>query len=141
MKYLRNISVAMILMGMILFSCKKESDTIPLVEVNLVIYPNDPQYINLQIVSGWEYITGGSRGLLVYRYGQDEFRAYDRHCTYNPLDECGKVEVDSSNIIVTDLCCGSEFSIIDGIVIKEPAVVPLKQYQTTFDGNALRIFN
>jgi nitrite reductase/ring-hydroxylating ferredoxin subunit len=124
------------------YSCKKNRDgNIPLVSVNVNININDPVFIKLTTVGGWEYISGGSRGLLVYRKSQEEFMAYDRHCPYKPSDDCGQVAVDSSNIIAIDKCCNSEFVITDGSVLKGPAVVSLKQYQTSFNGTVLRIYN
>ena len=132
----------LLLLFLMVLGCKKDhSSTIPLVNVNIAIYTTDPQFLNLTTVSGWEYVTGGSRGIVVYRRSSTEFMAYDRHCTYLPDDDCGRVVVDSTNILLTDTCCGSRFVLVDGSVAEAPAKVPLKQYQTSFDGSILRIFN
>lgn len=120
---------------------KKNKEQIPLVPVNISIYISDPQYFNISIDSGWEYITGGSRGILVYRLNRDNFIAYERHCPYKPNDECGRIEVDSSNVTVFDPCCGSKFLITDGSILNGPAGSPLKQYQTSYDGTLLKIYN
>ena len=126
----------------LLTACKKnKTDQIPLVAVNITININNPQYINLTTVSGWDYVIGGSRGIVVYRANQDEFKAYERHCPYNPKESCGRVDVDSSNVKLIDACCNSEFLITDGSVLSGPSVSPLKQYETSFDGNTLRIYN
>jgi nitrite reductase/ring-hydroxylating ferredoxin subunit len=127
--------------GMLFVSCKKDEDTIPNVSVNIVISTTDPSYNDLNAVGGWIYLTGGSRGIIIYRYSIDEFMAYDRHCTYEPTESCAVVEVDLSGIIAEDLCCGSQFLLTDGSVIDGPASVPLKFYQTTFDGNNLYVYN
>ncbi len=125
-----------------LFSCKKDKNNgVPAIEVDLYIYTSDPSFINLNPVGGWCYITGGVRGILVYRKSISEFMAYDRNCTYNSSDVCATVFVDASNIIATDTCCNSKFSIVDGSVIQTPAGLPLKSYSTTFDGTALHIYN
>ncbi|MBL4623978.1 MAG: hypothetical protein JKY42_02375 [Flavobacteriales bacterium] len=128
---------------LILFlGCSKSSDTgIPYVQVNIQLYTTDPVFFNLSAVGGWEYINGGSKGILVYRSGIDEFKAYDRHCPYQPGDACSKISVDSSNIIAIDTCCGSQFVITDGQVTNGPAVEPLKEYQTSYDGTVLTITN
>jgi len=121
--------------------CKKNEDTVPNVEVNMVISTTDPEFNDLNAVGGWIYLLGGSRGIVVYRPSLDEFMAYDRHCPYMPSEACGIVEVDQSGVIAEDPCCGSKFILTDGTVAEGPAEVPLKYYQTSFDGNLLHIYN
>lgn len=127
-------------------SCKKDTeDVVPYVYVNTYIYTTSPEFVNLNAVGGWVYITGGSRGIVIYRNSIDEFMAYDRHCTYKPLNSCdkegGTIEVEQSNITAVDSCCGSKFVLTDGSVINGPASLPLKQYQAKLEGNTLYIFN
>lgn len=130
------------LLGIELLSCKKRNDgAIPNVPVDIYIYTTDPLFFNLQIPGGWEYITGGSRGILVYRATNSGFVAFDRHCPYMPENPCGQIAVNSTNISAEDSCCGSQFSIVDGSIQKGPATLPLRQYQATFDGTVLHIFN
>jgi nitrite reductase/ring-hydroxylating ferredoxin subunit len=125
----------------LLIQCKKEEGRIPSVNVNRYLYPSDPIFVNLNAIGGWVYISGGSRGIIVYRSSQDEFKAYDRHCTYQVESECGKVNVDINNVTLRDSCCASEFMIMDGTVSKGPAKYPLKTYFTEYDGNKLHIYN
>lgn len=128
--------------GMFYFSCKKnDQGEIPPVPVDIYLYTTDPLFFNLQVAGGWEYITGGSRGILVYRASNSDFLAFDRHCPYQPENPCGVVSADSSYVSAVDSCCGSRFSMIDGSVQKGPAAMPMKQYQTNFDGTVLHIFN
>ncbi len=118
-----------------------ENNNIPLVEVNFTIAVNDPAYLNLQNIGGWVYVSGGSRGIILYRSDNESFKAYDRHCTFNPSSTCALVSVDPNNITASDDCCGSSFLLTDGGVTRPPAVQPLKQYNTSFDGSILRVFN
>ena len=122
--------------------CNKneQSTNIPRVRVNLRINVNNPANFDLQATGGWEYYAGGSRGILIYRQGPNEFNAYDRHSPYKPDDGC-QVFVDSTNVAVEDPCSGSRFSIYDGSVQKGPATQPLKQYKTNFDGTYLDVYN
>lgn len=114
---------------------------IPNVPVSIVLTVSNPQFINLNTVGGYVQITGGSRGIIVYRASFEEFRAFDRHCPYN-VDEGCRVTVNSSSIIASDdQCCGSEFLIVDGSVTQGPSALPLKGYATSFDGNNLFISN
>ncbi len=126
-----------------LIACKRSNSNsnIPLVEVNFYIQINDPAYINLNTVGGWEYLSGGSRGIIVYRSAPNEFKAYDRHCTFQPSQSCALVSVDVNNITATDDCCGSTFILTDGSVTNPPAAYPLKAYNTYFDGSTLYISN
>lgn len=131
---------ALLLVG--LNSCKKDTQsTVPNVAVDITIYTSNPSFINLNAVGGWVYVTGGVRGIIVYRKSMSEFMAYDRNCTYNSSDPCATVVVDASNILMKDTCCHSAFSIFDGSVTQNPAVLPLKAYNTSYDGNVLRIYN
>jgi nitrite reductase/ring-hydroxylating ferredoxin subunit len=128
---------------LLLSSCSKNNNTdwIPYVPVNIDIYPANPQFISLYPVGGWVYLTGGSRGIIVYHYTQDEYYAFDRHCPYQPTNSCGKVKMDTDDITAVDTCCGSKFIVVDGSVIQGPAGLPLKQYQTNYDGTTLHITN
>ena len=134
-------SICMFLLLTGIFSCKKDNQNVPNTAVDFYIYTNNPSFINLNAVGGWTYITGGVRGILVYRKSNSEFMAYDRNCTYQSSTPCATVSVDASNIIVSDTCCNSKFSIFDGNVTQGPAGLPLKAYNTTFDGNVLHIYN
>lgn len=131
-----------VLLSLFIFSgCKKEDKSIPNTSVDIYIYTSDPSFIALNAVGGWVYITGGSRGIIVYRKTNTDFTALDRHCTFQPKNSCARVAVDSSNVIAVDTCCGSKFLITDGTIQNGPASVPLKQYATTFDGSVLHIYN
>jgi Rieske Fe-S protein len=124
-------------------SCGKGSDhqSIPEVPVDLYLDISSTIYIKLSNVGGYEYLSGGYKGLIVYRVSMEEFVAYDRTCPYHPYDKCALIEMNPSGIILKDTCCGSQFNILDGSVSKGPAEYPLKKYQTIFDGQILQISN
>lgn len=117
-------------------------DRVPNVPVNISINVLFPEYFNLQTPGGWEYLNGGSMGIIVYRLGPEEFKAYDRHCTWNVADR-NRISVTDQGIIAADSICGSSFVIIDGTVVEDPAFVPLTEYRTTFNSatNWLTITN
>lgn len=123
-------------------SCKKGSDNnVPYTPVDIYIYTSEPTFVNLNAVGGWVYVTGGNRGILVYRKTSTDFMAYDRNCTFQSSNACATINVDASNIIAVDTCCHSQFSMYDGSVLQAPASLPLKSYHTTFDGSVLHIYN
>ena len=129
---------------LILFvSCSKNQNIVPYVYVDQYINISLPSYSSLNYIGGWTYITGGSRGIIIYRQSYDQFSAYDRHCTYNADNPCGKATVDSTNTFVECSCDSSRYQLFDGLVIQGPATYSLKNYQTNFDviTNQLHIFN
>lgn len=123
-------------------ACKKEErGGVPYTLVDIQFNVNNPAYVDIQVPGGWVYISGGSRGIIVYRRTMDEFVALDRHCTYQPENLC-QVHVDDSQVMARDtVCCGSGFLIMDGSVTQGPAAIALKSYNTTFNGSILRIYN
>lgn len=123
-------------------ACKKEErGGVPYTLVDIQFNVNNPAYVDIQVPGGWVYISGGSRGIIVYRKSMDEFVALDRHCTYQPENVC-QVHVDDTQVMARDtVCCGSRFLIIDGSVTQGPAGIALKSYNTTFNGSILRIYN
>ena len=137
--------ITFLILSLSLFSgsCTKDNNNnIPLVNVDLFLHTTDPLFISLNAVGGWIYLNGGSRGLIVYKASNTEFKVYDRHCTYEPSNACALVSVEANNILGFDDCCGSRFILAaDGSVSNGPAVIPLKQYRTTFDGSVLHISN
>lgn len=131
-----------IIISILLFGCTKTQDqNIPLVRVDTTIYTNNPSFNAISVPGTWTYINGGSRGIIIYRVSNEEFRAFDRHCTYDSGNSCALVSVDATNITGVDECCGSTFILTDGSVTQGPASLPLKQYQTSYDGAVLRVFN
>ncbi len=129
---------------LILFTpeCKKENtDLIPYMYVNFYINPNSTQYLGINNIGGYVYVTGGVKGIIIYRSSEDEFVALERNCPYKPSSSCATVQVDNSGIVAVDSCCGSKFLLLDGSIVKGPATSQLKLYQTSFDGNTLHVFN
>lgn len=122
-------------------ACRKEQQGVPYTYVNLTVYVNDPQNMALTTIGGWMYFTGGYGGLIVYRKSQAEFMVYDRACPVHPDESSARIIVDSSNVILKDNNCGSQFLFTDGSTIGGPAVIPLQRYPTIFDGTVLRVQN
>lgn len=144
MKTLKNIAIPVLLsLFIVVGACNKEKphDTIPDVAVDVYIDVTSTLYLQLNTVGGYIYLTGGYKGLLVYRVSQDEFVAYDRACPYDPYVPQSRLEMDIGNLTVVDTVCKSKFVILDGSIIEGPATVPMKRYRTSFDGTILHIFN
>ena len=135
-------SVSFLVLILLAPQCKKDkSDEIPYAYVNFYINPNSTQYSELNNIGGFVYVTGGVRGIILYRRNIDEFVALERNCPYQPLNSCATVEVDNSYIVAVDSCCGSQFLLMDGSLVSGPATTQLKLYRTSYDGNTLHVFN
>ena len=85
-----------------------------------------------------------SRGLIVYRVTQDEFRVYDRlppnepnACCENGV--CSRLVVDVP--FVVDSCNMIWYNILNGEVFQGDGVFPLYHYRYSYDGYSLRIRN
>lgn len=131
-----------IVLLLLLWSCKKNNNNIPDIYVDEYLYLSQPAYVNLNAIGGFIYLNNsGSRGIIVYRKTIDEFVALDRNCTYDPSAICATVIVDNTNFFAEDTCCKSKFQINNGQVVNGPASLPLKAYQTEFNGNVLHVFN
>ncbi len=139
------IKTSILLLSLVFFStsaCDKENqNNIPNVYVSININPTSALYSHLSVIGGWEYLTGGYRGILVYHSSLDEFVAFDRACTYDYKKENARIEVEANGLTMIDSCCGSRFLILDGSPVNGPANVSLKQYRTSYDGYNLSIYN
>ena len=136
--------IVFIILGMIHWGCKKDTQAYADIPYVLVDFTIDPMFNNLNNVGDVEVFTGGYRGIIIYRASLEEFKAYERTCTYDPTLTCSRLVIDpGSNIMALDTCCGSSFLLLDGIPNSGPATVPLKQYRTSFDAasSLLRVFN
>lgn len=121
--------------------CDKDEERIPDVPVNIQIDINNTVYNGLNVIGGYIYITGGYKGIIIYRLSQEEFVAFERACPYHPQTDCERLVVDTSGLFMYDPVCGSSFIITDGSKISGPAKRPAKRYHTIFDGYYLYIRN
>ncbi|MEQ8323488.1 MAG: hypothetical protein RIC15_05700 [Vicingaceae bacterium] len=136
----------MALISITMWRCDKSADQnnlgIPYVPINEMININDPKYQDLKNIGGWTYLVAGSRGIILYRESTGVVKAFERHCTYDPVEVCSTVDMDVTLLQANDFdCCGSVFSILNGTIIKGPASRPLLQYQTSFDGTIVTVTN
>lgn len=137
-------------LGLILLSvfitpaCSKKENAppvIPDVYVNFFINPNSTEYLELNSPGGWVTVTGGYRGILIYRLAVEQFLAYERTCPYDPSESQARIEVEESGVTCRCPVCGSGYILLDGSPFEGPSVYPLKQYRTTYDGALLYVYN
>ena len=118
----------------------RNTNRVPDVPVNIAINIYQPDFFNLTVPSGWVYITGGSRGIIVFRTSNNEFVALERHSPYQPEDNCAVV-VDDDNVLVSDPCSDSQWLISDGTIVQGPTTFALETYQASFQDPILYITN
>jgi len=141
-----NISKALVihilLVASLLMACESTGpqDQIPMAIVNETINLTNQQYLNLQFVGGHVAISGGVRGIIIYHASNNEYRAFERNCSFEPLNACARVKVDGSGLFLIDTCCTSTFN-FDGFPTGGPASLPLRLYNTILQGDLLTIIN
>ncbi|NVK63518.1 MAG: hypothetical protein HWE22_02980 [Flavobacteriales bacterium] len=130
--------------GMLTGCTKNDQHPVPSIPFDISIDISLPSYSALMGVSGWAYVNGGSRGIIVYRRGVSDFVAFDRHSPADPVGtSCDQplVPDDNNFLQLNDTCNNATFSLYDGSPISN-SVYGLRMYQTMWDGNQnLRIFN
>jgi len=135
--------ILLILIGFSLLASRcrdRNNGIVPSVPVNVTINVLSPEFFDLSVPGGWVYITGGSRGIIVYRKTQDEFIAIERHSSYQPEDNCAVVVMDDG-VILDDPCSDSQWLIMDATIVNGPASMPLRTYETSYQEPYLYINN
>jgi hypothetical protein len=138
MKKMR-IFIGMIVM-MFALSCKDRMAQVPDVPVDIVININQPAFFDLTVPTGWVYLTGGSRGIILYRVNQEEFIAMERHSPYQPENACSAV-VNEDGVVISDPCSASTWLILDGSIVTGPTSFPLITYDVSFNDPYVYITN
>jgi hypothetical protein len=116
---------------------------VPIIPFDITINLTLPSYSDLNGVGGYAYVAAGSKGVIVYRRGIDDFVAFDRHSPADPDGSCGTplTPDDDNFLILNDVCNDAQFSLYDGSPIKN-SDFGLRQYVTVWNGtDQLRIFN
>ena len=126
---------------LLFFSCQKEEDYIQNVVVDINLNLTLPEFSDLQTVGNSVFITGGVKGIIVYRQGFDSYKTYDRNCSFEPSLSCARIDSVNSSIAICK-CCNSMFLLgQNGENIDGPALLPLKQYPNNLSGDFLYIYN
>ena len=138
-KYISLLALPILLLS----GCNRanEQHQIPNVVVNEYMFTTEPAFNDISYVGGWTYISGGSKGIILFRAGQNEIKAYDRHTPFNPREACAIVSVLKNNVLAEDSCSGTTYSLYDGFPQEGPGELPLQQYRAEITGNELRVYN
>ncbi len=151
------LSVLGIILVLGIMSCNKSNinPNIPKGVIRIDIDPNSTFYQELNTVGGWTYIdngqpnayiSGNSRGVIVYRKSLTEFMAYDRMPPNEPdkccnnNGQCTKLIVGDYYPMVKDTCTQNSYLLLNGSIFTGNGRYPLIQYQAVYDGGLLHIY-
>ena len=127
--------------GLFLSCCNTKDDYIRDVYVNFQIDLSLPEYSDLYVLGNSIFVEGGNAGIIIYHFATNEYKVYDRNCSYEPLLACSFIDSVNSAIAYCG-CCTSAFLLNqDGTAANSPALSPLKQYNYTLVGQILHVFN
>jgi len=138
-------SILFILFITLFSSCSSndfdDNSLLPNVPVNETIFLNNPEFINLQVVGGWAYASGGIKGIIIYHIGINNYIAWERSAPHLTPKTCSKMIVKNS-IIMFCSCDNSEFNILNGAPLTDGVNFPARQYRVVLIGNnTLQITN
>jgi len=147
MKFLSKFIFLFFFFSVVTFhSCEKIKEVIPYVYVNFYVDLTDPQFIDLTVPGNSVKVTGGVKGLLIYRktVGEtDDFAVFDRMCTYELDTDC-RIDVENTSSLYAKCeCCESEFNLFGAYFESGVAKIPLKLYNSDYNVNTkiLHIYN
>ncbi len=137
-----------VLTAILLFfmSCSNDNnqvlqDPLPPVLIDETFNLNNQEFLNLNIIGGTVSLTDyGSRGIIIYRAAEREYRVFERHCPYRYQERCAVVDVDDSNLFMIERCNGVNYNFF-GEPISGDATLPLRRYPAVLDGNFLTVQN
>ncbi len=124
-----------------LSTCNTKDDYIQEVYVNINIDLNLPEFSDLQVSGNSIFIEGGVEGIIIYHGVGDDYKVYDRNCSYEPSLSCSQIDSVDAGIAYCG-CCTSAFLLSnDASVLNSPALLPLKKYYWTLIGSQMHISN
>jgi nitrite reductase/ring-hydroxylating ferredoxin subunit len=142
-RLLKRFTFSGVLLSLFFFSaCAPDvsDDAIPYVQFSdIIINLNLPAYIALKYDGGYQRISGGVRGIIIYRKNSSTYIAYERNSSYHPNEACATVDVHSSGLYMIDTCSNSTFDFSTGKPTSGPAIRPLRQYVVLLNNSELTI--
>ena len=124
-----------------LSTCNTKDDYIQEVYVNINIDLNLPEYSDLQVSGNSIFIEGGVEGIIIYHGVGNDYKVYDRNCSYEPSLSCSQIDSVDAGIAYCG-CCTSAFLLSNNAsVLNSPALLPLKKYYWTLSGSQMHISN
>ena len=123
-------------------TCNTKDDYIQEEYININIDLNLPEYSDLQVSGNSIFIEGGVKGIIIYHGVGNDYKVYDRNCTYEPSLSCSKIDSVDAGIAYCG-CCPSAFSLSNNAnALNSPALLALKAYGWSLNqSNVMHIYN
>jgi hypothetical protein len=123
-------------------SCNTKDDYIQEVYVNKYVNLSLPEYSEIAISGSAIFIEGGVEGIIIYHGVGNDYKIYDRNCSYQPSLSCSVIDSVNAGIAFCG-CCTSAFSLNNtGEALNAPALLPLKTYNWSLnESNVMHIHN
>ena len=122
-------------------TCNTKDDYIQEVYVDIIVDLNLPEYSDLQASGNSIFIEGGVEGIIIYHGVGNDYKVYDRNCSYEPSLSCSQIDSVDAGIAYCG-CCTSAFLLSNNAsVLNSPALLPLKKYYWTLTGSQMHISN
>jgi len=135
------IVCSILITALLLSSCVNKDDYICNTYINIDLDLSLPEYSDLTALDNSIFIEGGCAGIIIYHFATNEYKVYDRNCSYEPSLACSFIDSVNSAVAYCG-CCSSAFLLSqDGAAANAPALLPLKMYNWILENNILRIFN
>ena len=109
---------------------------LPDIPVNQTVFLNTQN--ELQAIGGSALISGGIAGIIVYRFSNEQFLAWDRACPHLQPQTCSRMNING--LLMECPCDQTTFSILDGSP-QNNTPYPARQYRVIKEGETLFITN
>ena len=130
-----------ITISILISNCDDNNCYIQDVYVNELINLNNTTVASSATPGNSMFVEGGVEGIIIYHGVGEDYKVYDRNCSYESCLPCSYIDSLNSGIAYCG-CCESAFLLYnEGAVLNAPALLPLKAYNWSLDNNILRIFN
>jgi len=135
------IAYSILITSLLLSSCVNKDDYICNTYINIDLDLSLPEYSDLTVLDNSIFIEGGCAGIIIYHFATNEYKVYDRNCSYEPSLACSFIDSVNSAVAYCG-CCSSAFLLSqDGAAANAPALLPLKMYNWSLTNDILRISN
>jgi hypothetical protein len=135
------IVYSILITALLLSSCLNKDDYICNTYINIDLDLSLPEYSDLTALDNSIFIEGGCAGIIIYHFATNEYKVYDRNCSYEPSLACSFIDSVNSAVAYCG-CCSSAFLLSqDGAAANAPALLPLKMYNWSLTNDILRISN
>ena len=136
------ISFYILIISVLIWGCNTNDDYIQEVYVYEYVDLSLPANSNIITEGNSIFVNGGIDGIIIYHGVGDDYKVYDRNCSYQPSLACSVIDSVNSGIAFCG-CCTSAFLISNtGESINAPALLSLKTYNWSLnESNVMRIYN